>query len=77
LHKLKVPFGVVINRSDLGDENTRNFCKKEKISMLMEIPFKKEIAACYSKGVPVIDEFPEYKAEYRNLFQEIEHRGAS
>ncbi len=77
LRKLQIPLGVVINRFDLGDENTKKFCKKENISILMEIPFKKEIAACYSKGIPIIDEFPEYKKDYQRLFEQIEkYRGS-
>ena len=71
LRKLKLPFGVVINRCDLGNEDTEKFCTKENIPILMEIPFKKEIASCYSKGIPIIEEFPEYKRDYQELFKKI------
>ncbi|MCK4882864.1 MAG: ATP-binding protein [Candidatus Omnitrophica bacterium] len=77
LRKLQVPFGVVINRSDLGNDDTKDFCKKENISILMEIPFKKEIASCYSKGIPIVNEFPEYKKDYQQVFKKIEkYRGS-
>ncbi len=77
LRTLQIPFGVIINRSDLGNDDTKNFCKKKNISILMEIPFKKEIASCYSKGIPIIDEFPEYKKDYQLLFERIkECRGS-
>ena len=71
LRTLKLPFGVVINRSDLGNEDTERFCVKENIPILMKIPFKKEIAACYSKGIPIVNEFPEYKKDYQELFEKI------
>jgi len=71
LRKLKVPFGVVINRSDLGNEKTDEYCKKENISILMRIPFKKEIAVAYSKGEPIVKTFPEYRKDFQELFNKI------
>ncbi|MBU1147737.1 MAG: ATP-binding protein [Candidatus Omnitrophica bacterium] len=67
LRKLKIPFGVVINRSDLGNKDTHDYCRKEKIRILMEIPFKKEIAKAYSKGILIIKQLPEYKEKFINL----------
>ncbi|MBU4311362.1 MAG: ATP-binding protein [Candidatus Omnitrophica bacterium] len=71
LRKLKIPFGVVINRSDLGNKDTYAYCKKEKIRILMEIPFKKEIAMAYSKGVPIVEELKEYKKEFTKMYEKI------
>ncbi|MBU1933250.1 MAG: ATP-binding protein, partial [Candidatus Omnitrophica bacterium] len=41
VRKLEIPFGVVINRSDLGNEKTDEYCANENIPILMRIPFKK------------------------------------
>ncbi|MGD9108367.1 MAG: ATP-binding protein [Gammaproteobacteria bacterium] len=71
LRKMQIPFGVVINRSDLGDNKTEQFCKKENISILMRIPFKKEIAIAYSQGIPLIKVFPEYEKQFCDLFDKI------
>ncbi|MBN1353486.1 MAG: ATP-binding protein [Candidatus Omnitrophica bacterium] len=71
LRKLKVPFGVVINRSDLGDEKTDKYCKNQNIPILMRIPFKKEIAMAYSKGEPIVKAFPEYRKEFAILYKWI------
>jgi len=73
LRKLKIPFGVVINRSDLGNEETGRYCEKEKIPVLMRIPFKKEIAIAYSKGESIVKTFPEYRKHFRNLFDKIKN----
>jgi len=73
LKKLKVSCGVVINRADLGDTKTEEYCKKENIPILMRIPFKKEIAMAYSKGEPMIRVFPEYKKDFQGLFNAIKH----
>ncbi|MBU2045012.1 MAG: ATP-binding protein [Candidatus Omnitrophica bacterium] len=71
LRKLKVPFGIVINRSDLGNEKTDEYCEKEDIPILMRIPFKKEIAVAYSKGEPIVKTFPEYRKDFEELFNKI------
>jgi MinD superfamily P-loop ATPase len=67
LRKLSIPFGIVINRSDLGDTKTDAFCKREKIPILMKIPFRREIAEAYSKGIPLVQAFPEYKKDFEML----------
>lgn len=71
LRKLKIPFGVVINRSDLGNKDTHSYCEREKIPILMEIPFKKEIAVLYSKGIPLVQQLPEYKKEFCKVYERI------
>ena len=71
LRKLQIPFAVVVNRSDLGDNKTDNYCHDEKISILMRIPFKEEIATAYSKGVAIVEAFPEYKKDFAKLYNTI------
>ena len=77
LKKIKIPFGVVINRADLGNTKTEEYCKEENITVLMRIPFKKEIAMAYSKGEPMVKAFPEYKKDFQNLFNDIKHERSS
>ncbi|MDD5115963.1 MAG: ATP-binding protein [Candidatus Omnitrophica bacterium] len=71
LRKIKIPFGVVINRADLGNKKTDWFCEKEGIPVLMKIPFKKEIAVAYSRGEPMVSVFPEYKKDFSTLYKKI------
>jgi MinD superfamily P-loop ATPase len=61
----------VINRADLGNNKTEEYCKKEDISVLMRIPFKKEIAMAYSKGESMVKAFPEYKKEFVQLYKQV------
>ncbi len=72
--KLKIPCACVINRSDLGDRGVDDYCRKENIPVPMRIPFKKEIAAAYSKGINIIEAFGEYKQEFVNLYKFIRDR---
>lgn len=69
LRKLKIPFGVVINRSDLGNDKTEEYCRAENIPILMRIPFKKEIAMAYSTGDPIVRAFPKYREEFMRMFE--------
>lgn len=71
LRKLKIPFGVIINRSDLGDDKTDKYCRNEDIPVLMRIPFSEEIARAYSKGEPIVEAFSEYRKNFKGLFNRI------
>jgi len=70
--KLEVPFGVVINRSGLGNKETDKYCHREDIPILMRIPFSKKIAEIYSRGGSIVKSLPEYKEKFQILFKEIE-----
>jgi MinD superfamily P-loop ATPase len=72
LRKLQVPFGVIVNRSDLGNDKTDRYCSNENIPVLMRIPFKKEIAVAYSKGWNIIESFPQYRKDFIELFNHID-----
>jgi MinD superfamily P-loop ATPase len=50
LRQIKIDFGVVINKSGIGNQDIYDFLKKEKIFLLGEIPFSKEYASDYSMG---------------------------
>jgi len=71
LRKVRVPFGVVINRSDLGNKKTNEYCKRENIPVLMRIPFRKDFAAAYSKGETLVETFPECGKEFKELHEKI------
>ena len=71
LKEMGVPFGVVINRDGIGDDEIEIFCKKEMIPILLKIPYNKEIAKLYSKGEPFIDYFPYISGQLVFVFNNI------
>lgn len=71
LRKLKTPFGVVINRADLGDDKTDRYCQDEQIEVLMRIPFDRKIAESYSRGEMIVEKYPEYKGKFEQMFEDI------
>jgi len=73
VRKLKIPFGIIINRSDIGDNKTEVYCRENNIPILMRIPFSEDIARLYSQGIPVVNENEEYKKEFIQMFESIRH----
>ena len=67
VEKLRIPFGVLINRSDIGDDQVELYCKDKNIPILMRIPFDPEIAEMSSNGISIL----EGKADYSNMFREL------
>lgn len=73
LRELKIPFGVVINRSDIGDDKVRDYCHEENIPVLMSIPMDRNIAVAYSKGHTIVESQPAYKNKFLALWKEIKN----
>lgn len=70
--KIKIPFGVIINKADLGNKEVHNYCKNENIPILMEIPFSKDIAKIYSEGKLIIDYLDGYREKFKNIIKIIQ-----
>ena len=60
VRELNLPFGVLINRMGSGDDRIHDFCKKEHVPVLMEIPDDRQIAENYSRGILMVDALPCY-----------------
>ncbi|MBZ0265406.1 ATP-binding protein [bacterium] len=67
VRELKIPFGVIVNRMGIGDRRVHEFCEKDAIPILMEIPDDRRIAEAYSKGHSIVDVFPEYQNRFKEL----------
>jgi MinD superfamily P-loop ATPase len=77
LEKLKIPHGVIVNRSGIGNDKVDSYCKAKMIPILMHIPFDKDIALLYSKGIPLVKEKKEYIAKFKSILNhtKIKHQG--
>lgn len=71
---LELPFAVVINRSDIGDEGVAQFCQQEGIDVLLEIRNDRMIAEAYSRGVMMVDVLPQYEKDFLQLHAHINDR---
>lgn len=74
LEDMKMSFGIVINRANIGDKKVYEYCGEKGIPILLEIPFLRRIAELYSKGIPFSLEMPEWKREFETLFEKIRER---
>ncbi len=70
---LGIPCGLVINRSDIGNNDVRVYAEKENLPILLEIPFERKIAEVYSKGDLIIEKIPEWKEKFLELYRGIEN----
>ena len=64
---IALPFGVVINRADLGDHEVWRYCSEEDIPILLELPDERRIAEAYSRGVPAVEALPGMRALFEGL----------
>jgi len=71
LRTLKIPLGVVVNRAGIGDGKVYEYCGEEGIPIMLEIPFSKEIAELYSRGVPFVTRMEGWREKFRNLLEKI------
>lgn len=69
---LGIPAGLVINRSDLGDDEVKKYAAEEQLPILMEIPFERKFAQAYSQGIPIVELYPEWVDKFKNLYRDIE-----
>jgi MinD superfamily P-loop ATPase len=76
VQKMELPFGVVINRSDSGDLQTRQFCDRSRIPVLAEIPDVREVAEAYSRGVLAAEASPHYREGFVRLLGALDKEAA-
>lgn len=66
VRKMKIPFGVIINRMSQEDNATSKYCKDDNINIIGTIPFDRDIAVMYSKGELLIND-----EKYKKMFTDI------
>lgn len=71
LEKMDKPFGVVINRDGIGDDEVEKYCIKNGVKILAKIPNDKEIAKYYSIGESLVEYDKNWKQKFENILKEI------
>jgi MinD superfamily P-loop ATPase len=72
LRQIGRPFGVVINRSDIGNSLVRWYCSRENIRILLELPFDRRIAEAYAAGRLAVDESPAFRESMQSLYRTVQ-----
>ena len=71
VRELNIPCGVVLNRAGVGDAGVQEYCRKQKIPILLTIPLDTEIARLYSRGIPLVEGLPEWGESFRQLLKRV------
>jgi MinD superfamily P-loop ATPase len=71
IRHMQIPFGVIINRDNIGDKKVELYCQKEKIPVLLKIPESKKTAHLYSKGVALVKDSHEWCERFSEVFEHI------
>ena len=65
------PFGVVINKYGIGDDQLEKFLEEEKIQVLAKIPFTREIARAYSDNRLPAEVIQGYSLHFLRIMEKI------
>jgi MinD superfamily P-loop ATPase len=69
---LDLPFGVLINRADLGDTSLDKYCETNRIPIHLKIDNDRLIAEAYAIGDTLFDVKPGYEISFRKLWKDIQ-----
>ena len=70
--EMNLPFAVVINRCDIGDDEVEKYCTAENIDIVLKLPDDRRIAEAYSSGKIIVDVLGEYKQQFSRVYEYLE-----
>lgn len=74
LEEIKKPYGVIVNKAGLGNNDIYTFLETKRIELLGEIPFMKKYAECYANG-DFTNEVPqEISDSYTKIVSKLEEK---
>ncbi|VFQ44299.1 ATP-binding protein [Desulfoluna butyratoxydans] len=68
---LGIPFGIVINRADAGDDRVVRYAEEEGIEILMSIPYSRKVAEYYARGRLLVEAMPEMAEAFEGMVNKI------
>jgi MinD superfamily P-loop ATPase len=71
VREINIPFGVIINCDGIGDDRVKKYCQEETIPLLLSVPWKRDIAEAYSRGIPAIENNEALKEQFQILYRRI------
>jgi MinD superfamily P-loop ATPase len=72
VRELGIPAGVIINKDDQWSVNIEEYALRQDIPVLMKIPFSREIAELYSRGIPLNEADRIWDEEFHRLYGRVE-----
>ena len=71
-----LPFGIVINRADAGDDRVERYAEEEGIEILLSIPYSRKVAEFYARGRLLVEAMPEMEEAFSTMAERIKERVA-
>ncbi|WP_236888585.1 ATP-binding protein [Desulfoluna limicola] len=68
---LGMPFGIVINRADAGDDRVVRYAREEGIEILLSIPYSRKVAEYYARGRLLVEAMPEMAEAFAGMVDKI------
>jgi MinD superfamily P-loop ATPase len=62
---------IIVNRAEYMDNALKEYCEKEQLNIIGEIPDERRIAESYSRGELAVEKFPEIKTLFENISDKI------
>jgi len=62
---------IIVNRAEYLDNALKEYCEKEQLDIIGEIPDERKIAESYSRGELAIEKFPEIRKLFENVADKI------
>ncbi len=72
LKNMNIPYGVIINRDGIGNDEVEKHCIRNNIKILLKIPNDRGIAESYSRGETLIEYDESWKTKFKGMISEIE-----
>jgi MinD superfamily P-loop ATPase len=69
---LNIPFGIVINRADAGDDRVVRYAEDEGIEILLSIPYSRKVAEYYARGRLMVEAMPEMAEAFAGMVTKIQ-----
>ncbi len=71
LSDLAIPFGIIVNKAGLGNDEIYKYIKTKNIELIGKIPFSKKYASNYSKGELLTNIPSEIKTVYQDIINKL------
>jgi MinD superfamily P-loop ATPase len=62
---------IIVNRAEYRDDALKEYCSREQLDIIGEIPDERRIAESYSRGELAVEKFPEIKGLFENISDKI------
>ena len=69
---MRLPLGVVVNRAGAGNRGVHDYCRRQGVPIVAELPDDRSVAEAYSRGEVICDVAPGFAARIEGLLRRID-----